>query len=107
MCELKTLASSEHGYVAVCPKCGQYYTGFGTSQILLTEFELRALAQHLKRDALDGRHKVCPRVKAYVYPTNSRRVQLVFNHQEVEWLNQLMSRALLRIDMAKLAASNN
>lgn len=99
MCNYKTLAHNEHGYVILCHSCKHYQLAFGTTAVTFPPSDFSIFKKQLNYYRNDEKYKAIENQKCISLDLFCRCAMMVLNYDEFIKLSDLVSLATFNENM--------
>lgn len=99
MCNYKTLAHNENGYIILCNSCKHYQVAFGTTAVNFPPSDFAIFKSQLKYNMACEKHKASPGQKCISLDLFCRCAVMVLTYQELTKLNDLVGLASFNENM--------
>ncbi|MEM7657923.1 MAG: DUF6686 family protein [Bacteroidota bacterium] len=103
MCnQLEVLRKNEKGYLMRCKGCKRFQLGFGTTALALDHQHLMGLWKEIEGQLREWKDRIPHGQKSFYFDTDSSQVKLVLCYAEMSWLYELISQAMLILEVKEL-----
>jgi hypothetical protein len=96
------LHHTPHGFIGYCDQCQKIHLAFVVVFMQLDLTEFRTWHLRLQKEMFHAQHRICPKEKHFLFPTESANLRLLFNWKELEQLDELIAPALLLIETKEI-----
>lgn len=93
MCNYKTLAHNEHGYVVLCNSCRHYQLAFGTTAVTFPPSDFTIFKRQLNYYCSKEQRNPAAPQKCITLDLYCRCAMMVLNHRELLTLHELVNQA--------------
>jgi hypothetical protein len=101
------LHHTPHGFIGFCDHCQKIHLAFGVVFMQLDLTEFRTWHLHLQAEMHQAQHRICPKEKHFLFPTESPNLRLLFNWKELEQLDELIAPALLMLETNEILGNRS